>query len=541
MGHSENPHSIEPCVTQAFVSKAAIDAILAPKLKGLFFSGPNQKSNSTAEGIVVQGISLPDKKGFYKEICPFLGESITMDRLEAIRQKIIRYYKSNDFPVVGVFIPDGQDISAGNVHFIILEGRLEKIEASGARWFSNQKIADKIRTKPGETIQWTRMHSDLEWINTNPFYKTTLVFEPGETLGETNVQLLTEDQFPLRTFAGYENTGNIIAGPSRYLTGFNWGNAFGLNHQLNGLFFTAPSIDKCWGAVGGYIMPLPWRNILQVNGAYTRARPNIGEGLDMNGIAWQALGRYWVPFYTLNLNHQIAVGYDFKRTNNFLNFANTLIFSHFIDVSQFVLEYEGILANSISNTSFNLTFYLSPGGMTPYNKDPFFAQDRPGATSNYIYGKLRLDEILYFPRNWTWVFNGLFQQATGKLLPSEELSLGGFATVRGYEENEAIGDNGLLVKNELRTPPIKFPTIKKWRHELQFLGFSDFGWSYDVDQTILSTDTIFLASLGAGVRYNFGTYVAIRFDYGWQLHTIHRLENPSNFHSRGHFGGTIAF
>src|SRR5690606_17921466 len=117
----------------------------------------------------------------------------------------------------------------------------------------------------------------------------------------------------------------------------------------------------------------------------------------------------------------------------------------------------------------------------------------------------------YLPKGFSWWLDILFQQASGKLLPTEQFSLGGFYTVRGYDENEVISDNGILIKNEFYFPTIKLPP-KKRTHHLKFLAFIDYGWGYDVNQNVLSRDVATLASLGPGIRYNFENYISARFD-----------------------------
>ena len=310
----------------------------------------------------------------------------------------------------------------------------------------------------------------------------------------------------------------MIAGRSRYYTGINWGNAWGIGHRINYQWTTADPFNKWHAHCGTYLVPLPWRNYLEVFGAYVKAKPPEGDDTDLNGNSWQVNGRYIIPFRLFRfIKNNVSVSYEFKRTNNFLSFATDQIFGDSIDTSQFVLGYGFDMNYRRGMTSFEVSLYLSPGGMTAFNKNSHFMQERAGATSNYIYGKIRLDQVLNLPKGFSWVFNTLFQQASGKLLPSEEISLGGYATVRGYDENEVIGDNGILIKNEFRSPHLTFAKSKGILHQIQFLAFVDFGYTYDADQTILSHENEILSSIGPGIRYSFGEYLNIRLDYGIQI------------------------
>lgn len=487
-------------------------------------------------GITFKDLLVPDESALYLEMEKYLSHPVSMDLLDSMKQTIVHHYQSHGYPIVGVVIPE-QDVTDGYLVIEVIIGRLGTVHGEGAKYFSNEKIAAMIRTQPNEYIRSSRMAEDLDWINDNPFRSTQLIYEPGSEPGQTNVSLVTKDRFPLKPYAGYQNTGNIIAGRSRYYAGIDWGNAWGIGHRINYQWSTADPINNWYAHCGNYIAPLPWRNFLELFGAYVSSKPPEGDDTDLNGDSWQVITRYIIPFRTFEImKNNVSISYEFKRTNNFLSFATDQIFDDSIDVSQFVIGYGFDLNYRRGMTSFEVSLYLSPGGMTAFNKDRNFAQERTGATSNYIYGKLRLDQVLNLPNNFSWVLNTLFQQASGKLLPSEEISLGGFATVRGYDENEVIGDNGILIKNELRSPSLLMLKSKKIPHTMQFLIFVDFGYTYDADQSILNQENEVLASIGPGVRYAFGDYLSIRFDYGWQLDSIMRKVDESHRHSMGHFG-----
>lgn len=487
-------------------------------------------------GITFKDLLVPDESALYLEMEKYLSHPVSMDLLDSMKQTIVHHYQSHGYPIVGVVIPE-QDVTDGYLVIEVIIGRLGTVHGEGAKYFSNEKIAAMIRTQPNEYIRSSRMAEDLDWINDNPFRSTQLIYEPGSEPGQTNVSLVTKDRFPLKPYAGYQNTGNIIAGRSRYYAGIDWGNAWGIGHRINYQWSTADPINNWYAHCGNYIAPLPWRNFLELFGAYVSSKPPEGDDTDLNGDSWQVITRYIIPFRTFEImKNNVSISYEFKRTNNFLSFATDQIFDDSIDVSQFVIGYGFDLNYRRGMTSFEVSLYLSPGGMTAFNKDRNFAQERTGATSNYIYGKLRLDQVLNLPNNFSWVLNTLFQQASGKLLPSEEISLGGFTTVRGYDENEVIGDNGILIKNELRSPSLLMLKSKKIPHTMQFLIFVDFGYTYDADQSILNQENEVLASIGPGVRYAFGDYLSIRFDYGWQLDSIMRKVDESHRHSMGHFG-----
>jgi len=511
-------------------------------LKGIvFYDTPDTKLEDFCmlEGVQLK-MNVIDEQKFIDAMSRFLQQPFSAETIQDLKREVIHFYQKRGFPIIGVFVPAGQDIACGTVSVLILVGKLGSVHAEGARYFSNEKIASKLRIKPGEIIQSAPINQDLVWINQNLFRSTSLIYEPGNALGETNITLVTKDRVPIRVYGGFENTGNPLTKTPRFLGGINLGNVFGQEHQLNYLFISETQ-PKIWYAhVGSYAIPLPWRDIFKVYGSYTHTRPSSDAGVNMSGKGWQICGRYSIPLTISSWDSEFFVGYEFKRTNNFLSFGVQSVFNNFIDISQFALGYEGKLNDQRSTTSFGIIVYLSPGNMTAFNKTSCFQTERAGAKSSYYYGKIHVDEILELPHRFSWVMNGVFQLANGKLLPSEEFPLGGYYTVRGYEEYEVISESGLLLKNELRFPSIHISGKDK-KHELQFLGFVDFGLSLIDDPHVVENHATILASAGPALRYNFNDHVLIRIDYGGQLSSVNNIATHSHRHSRLHVGAQIAF
>ena len=489
------------------------------------------------DGFIIAGVDIPDQDDFMFKMQSYLGKPVSFNQLQEIKQSIIEFYKKRGFKIADVRVPAGQEITNGVVQFIISVGKLGKVKVEGAKYFSKNLLRKHIRTDQGEEISFDRMKEDLQWLNNNPFRHVTLLYEPGENLGETDVNLHVYDRWPLRFYGGYENTGNINAGRSRYLVGVNWGNCFALDHRFNYQYMCASSLKKWQGHSYSYIAPLSWHNLLKVFGSYVKTTPDMEEDFLSKGKSWYVGVRYHIPFKGKTAENEFYFGYDFKRTNNFLSYQTELIFDTYMDISQFIIGQEGLINYKEGSASYDLVFYLSPGKMTKYNYNTFFREERDGATANYFYFDLYIDNTLYMPADFSWVLTSQFQYATGKLLPSEQLSLGGYYTVRGYQENKVISDRGILLRNEIRSPIIDISKgSKKIKNEIQLLGFVDFGWAANVDQNILSKDSTILASTGLGFRYNLMNYITFRFDYGWQLDTIHRVVDDSNKHSRFHLG-----
>jgi len=483
---------------------------------------------------------VPQKRKLEGRLEEYIGSCINQSLLNNIRCTISEYYDSCGYPFVKVVVPSNQDITDGELKVLVSLNRVNSIKCEGSKYFSDKHLERQFKVRKDDLVEINQMANELEWINQNPFRSTTLTLLPADEFGRTDLVLKTCDKFPVKVYTGYENTGNQVGGSSRFLAGMNLGNVFGRGHQWNNLFISGAEISKFWLVSSSYIIPTCWKGKFEFYGSYTRAKPDMDSGFNMDGKGWQVAGRYRQYF---NRHYEFFFGYEFKRTNNFLTFSDLLVFDQYFDISQFLIGLEINYKYRIGSTFLGIILYGSPGDMTAFNKDSIFNQERGGAIANYIYGKLRLEQLFYLPHDFILFFNGAFQQSTSKLLPSEEFSIGGFYTVRGYEENEAIGDNGALLRTELRLPGIKsyYKECNKPKHNLQFLGFVDFGYVYDADKNLVNKDTVFLASIGPGLRYFFRENLQARFDYGFQLSSITRNDQTGKRHSRGHVGVILSF
>ncbi|NGX34183.1 MAG: Heme/hemopexin transporter protein HuxB [Candidatus Anoxychlamydiales bacterium] len=507
--------------------------VLVEKLKSLVFQDKYSEIRDLKDPIVIDNVDIPDPNEFKRKIKEFIGEPITLEKLDEIKVFVVNYFRKEGYPLVGVNIPAGQDITDGSVYVIIQVAKLGKVEVEGARYFSKERIKKQVRLKPGEKISTNKVIQDLEWLNDNPFRNVNAIYQAGDKLNETDVILNVEDRFPYRVYAGYENSSYTIAGSSRFVAGFNMGNLFKSDQQLNFQFMSAKKFNDWWGIAGNYVIPLPWKNILKFLGSYSRAISDEQQFQSVTGKGWTVASRYEIPLPIIgNLSHDFILGFDFKRTNNFLLFADNLVFNRFIDVAQFLLKYQGTYDDSFGVTSFELSAFYSPGGITKNNKTSNFAIERPGAKSNYGYIDLDIERVTRLKADLSWVVNFLGQLSFSKLLLSEQLSLGGNFTVRGYMENEVTGDSGILLKNELRFPNIRFQR-KGLKNALQFLAFLDYGFATDVDKSIVESSKSLL-SVGPGVRFNMSTYLTLRFDYGFQLITVGGRTFQNGGKSRGH-------
>src|SRR5712671_3766807 len=245
---------------------------------------------SGVTGLVIRDIPFLDQPGFKQMVQKqFLGKRLTENSIRDLQDAIIYYCRDRGKLLVDVILPE-QSIEEGVLQLWFLEGKVGKIivQNPGKKWFSDRFILRQVRLKESESLDANRFNQDLNWLNNNPFRQVDVAFRQGEKLGLTDMELHVEDRFPVRPYIGYEDSGTRYTGPDRILGGFNWGNAFGLDHQLNYQYSTDINLDLVKAHSASYIVPLPWRHTLMVYGSYVDAKADFPGGTTAEGHSWQA-------------------------------------------------------------------------------------------------------------------------------------------------------------------------------------------------------------------------------------------------------------
>ena len=503
----------------------------------------------TSHLIVEPGdVTLAKGPDFTAAVQPYIGQPVTMKSLAELTRSIVAFFRDHDRPVVNVFVPE-QSITSGFVQIVVVVSRVEKVDATGAHWFSNAMLRAEVRLRPGEEISSSQLNSDLSWINRNPFLQSDVLMAPGNAPGTTDLLLRTQDRFPLRVYAGFEDSGNQFTGDDRILTGFNYGNLFGIGEQISYQFTTGTDVNKFTAHSGTYVIPLPWRHQLTFFGSYSESAANLGQDLATSGVNWQVSGRYEIPLPgTDHFTESVTGGFDFKRSNSDLIFGVATVSNVFTDVDQFVLGYQATYRDEYGSTSASATGFWSPGGLSNNDDYADYMATRAGAQSDYSYEQATLNRVTRLPYDFTWSVRGEVQQSDANLLPSEQLGMGGYATVRGYDERAANGDNGFLVSTEVATPPVSLANLlgcQKIKDQLQFLGFVDYGGTslHQVTPADINPNSNLLG-VGPGLRYAINPYLSIRFDYGFQLTDATDYVNTgfdTHHHSRAHLGVLVSY
>lgn len=516
--------------------------IKAPLINAIVLSSEKEESTDEIKGVVVKNIDIPSADSLKEKLAAYLDKPMNKDTIVQIKQMVILHYKKNKRPFVIVTVPE-QNISKGILKLTIFESKIGEVCVSGNKYFSNRQY--EIGLSSGDHLDEEKLIRNLNFLNRNPFRNVEMIYKEGKEKGTTDIELVAKEIRPIKIYYGAENTGLDLIGRNRFLAGVHLGNLFWSSQVLSYQITKSFSSNAFEAHTVQYTIPCPWKHLIYFYGGYSKVHADIPIFVTAKnrGTSAQASARYEVPLKTYGFyTHNLIAGFDYKKTNNSAEFVELARFGKIVNLTQLYLTYEGNIMLKGYMSSFDLNMYVSPGKWLPHQTNDDYRTIRLHSRSDYFYATMGWKNLISFYRDLSLSFFFRCQFANVNLLPSEEFGIGGYNTVRGYDEREANGDHGVLLSTEIRLP--SFSIFRYWNKKindrLQFLGFVDYGKVWANEREVGLPKSVHLLGIGPGLRYVIDPYLALRIDYGWKMHR----EKDTFFKEKKrklHFGLNVSF
>lgn len=489
-------------------------------------------------------LTIARESSFKDVVQPYIGTPVTIRNLNELARNIVWLYKSAGHPVVDVSMPPGQDITDGIVQIVVTESRIGDVRFRGNCHFSDELLCQQTWLRSGQRIYEPCLNEELLWFNQNPFRDVGVSLVPGTQAGTTDIVFEVNDEQPVRYYAGYEDSGVRSLGIERLAFGFNWGNAFGKDHQLNYQYLTDASLDGDIGVHSlSYTIPIfENRDSWTMFASWADMNADVGLPLNDDGRAWQFSGRYNHILCQTNCRlDQFHFGFDLKGTNTDVDFGGSTVLQNNVEIFNLMAGLSSVQQYDDGQTAYGLDAFLSPSHALGRNTDSHFNQLRPRAKASYLYARGFVERTYDVSLRSDVLMRLTGQVSSGRLLPTEQLGFGGFNTIRGYDMRTVNGDNGYIMNLEYRSKPI-IGCCDDQPSSLTLLAFTDFGqqfvWSRDNATNEAGGE--FLASVGVGCRYVIDPSCSVRFDYGLPLTDIGG-GTRNNDNGRVHLGVVLAY
>lgn len=445
-------------------------------------------------------------------VYPFLGPKRTTDDVEKARAAVEKKYHDAGFQTVGVVVPQ-QDAQRGFIVLKVTENRVGRLRVKGSRYFDLANIKRNAPSlREGALPEFKEVTKDIVALNRWPDRRITPALRAGIRPGTVDVDLNVEDTFPLHGSAELNNRQSPSTTPLRESYSLRYDNLWQLGHSITVTYQDAPLNRKDAMVISGSYMArtdYDWLNVLLYGLKSDSSVATVG-GANVVGPGAVIGGRAVLTLPTKGeLFHTLSLGIDYKNFKQTLSLGHDA-FSSPVTYAPLVASYgatwqgdgrmtqlnagitAGLRGIGSSPEEFDAKRFKATGSFVHLNADLSHTQDLPGGAQ--LFGK----------------FQG--QIADQPLVSSEQFSIGGQDTVRGYLESEALGDYGAVGTLELRTPnlapyfeqkldkppgePVKFNAFDEWR----FFAFADAGRARIYEPLPGQQSQFDLASYGVGTR-----------------------------------------
>jgi hemolysin activation/secretion protein len=259
--------------------------------------------------------------------------------------------------------------------------------------------------------------------------------------------------------------------------------------------------------------------MLTVSSNYLKVQPTFFGGyFTQVGENASANVRYVAPFGLRDWRCEVSGEADFKQTNNNLAFGGTSVLATKTDLFAVTLGAVGLRDDARGRWAVSCSVTGSPGNVNSRNGDDAYQMSREGSRARYLRGQIRLQRAQRLTPTMTTSVQVVTQFASANLLASEQLSVGGAMSVRGYHERVFAGDEGVLLTHEVehqllnravakRLPPLGVSAVYFW----------DFGRVFIKHPLLLEPPAHSISSAGVGLRVGMGANFSASIDYGRQL------------------------
>lgn len=428
-------------------------------------------------------------------LAKYEGRTVDFAQLEAAVVELNELYTRKNYLTARAVLPP-QTIERGVVKVRLVEGHVGAVSVAGNYFTADSFILDRVALQPGQLVRLDSIEAAINDFNAVNDVKLLAELKPGQAFGTTDVVLKVEEPAREQMALFVDSGGRAESGLLRS----------GLTVTLNSLtgrrdLLTLSRLESEGSSAKTFAFELP----------FDRKGTRFRMGYDVSDLKVIA-GDY----KTLDISGDSA--------DLYASVTSPLVVTPALKVSRLAevhaKESGSYIAESLNYTTTDVKsvgFGLSAQATASRSAWQGEVNLAGGTAESIDYRDLKtVREFLRGSANFTWerllkerypfTFR-LAAQWGNKMLPStEQFSLGGMSTVRGYPEGVLTGDKGYLVSMEQAIPLVG---------QVKGFIFVDHGGAFPFkgNDVPVSPDD-YLTSAGVGLTGNVTDRFSAKLVYG---------------------------
>lgn len=437
------------------------------------------------------------------------NKELTFENLLDLRSKITQLYVENGYVTSGAFLPNNQLIAQGIVRIQVVEGELERIEVSGLRHLRESYVRRRLELGAKPPLNQRRLEESLQLLQIDPVIaQVNAELTAGSTPGRNILRVQVKEAPAFHAGVEINNSQSPSIGSIQGSVFAEHDNLLGFGDRLSATYGKTEGLDLYDFS---YTLPVNPRNG-SVNLRYSNDSSEIVESPFQDlGIRSEtrtvSLGFRQPLVRSPRQEFALGLSLDLRRSQTYILDEIPFSFSEGpengeskVTVIRFFQDWLRRDANRV----------LAARSQFSFGINAFDATVNDSGTDGRFFAWLgQFQWVQQLAPRVLLVSQIAAQLTPDSLLPLEQFSIGGINTVRGYRENQLVADNGVLGSIEFRIPLTYDPRV------LQITPFFEMGSVWNNRRADPEPKTI--ASLGLGLRWQIGTDLTLRFDYGIQL------------------------
>jgi len=471
--------------------------------------------------IHIEGNTVLSQKELSTIISPYEGKELSMQQIQEVCVALQKKYIEKGYFLARSY-PPPQEIQNGVLTLQVVEGTLGTVLIQGNRYYKTRYIAKYFKPYQGKAVHYDQLYKTLFLLNENADLQATLAFKKGEKIGTTDVIVQVQDKKPFHWSVNENNFGSKQTALWRTGTRIDYGNLMMDGDMFSVIESIGNPVSHLNYTFATYTAPINTKGTkATVSYGYNNYHVSKPAELQLRGISnlatlqiSQALQR------TRRKSTNVYGAFEYKQIKNYvLGETNSFDKLRVAKIGWNVDSVDSYKGRNVADISLSYGIPHFLGGL--HTKDTLCSRKGAGG----LFAILHVDyfRLQALPKNCLLSLHFSGQATPYKLPLAQQIFIGGSATVRGFREASALGDDGYYVNVELKIPPpwIGGYTIPlsdlKWKQFIQFVGFVDNGGVALNGSGEAQKRRVMMTGAGVGARLQFPHNLSMSMDVGFPL------------------------
>ena len=404
--------------------------------------------------IELKGASLLGARDIDDILARYRGTCMGVVELERLLSEVTAAYIRKGYIGARAYLPQ-QDLSTGTLVIEVIEGQVEgvRIDDGGKKSISVMNVAPGMVGKP---LDLRDLEQALDQVNRLASNNASFDIEPGSRPGDSVVVLRNVPQRAWRGMFTYDNHGARNTGREQVGVTVMGDNPLGFNDFISvGHRRSHPYKDGVTASESSsltYVLPYGYStfnlSVSESEYAATISAPS-GVTLSTHGTSRSAiLGADHLLYRDGASLLRGMASITVKESKNYLEDILLQVSSRRLSVLDLDFSYTTLVAGGM----FSLQLGYAKG-LTAFNalRD---GANLPSWAPRAQFGKIKYGFSYALPfkllnTDFMLASNLVGQKSEDVLYGSEQISIGGIYSVRGFVDNTLAGDDGYFIRNEL--------------------------------------------------------------------------------------------